>query len=818
MAGQPNSGKSTVFNMLTGARQHVANYPGVTMEKKSGTYRYQDMRIELVDLPGTYSLTSYSLEERIARDFILHERPALVVDIVDASNLRRNLYLTFQFLEMGISVVIDLNMMDVAEKRGLEIDAKELSRRIGVPVVSSIGNRGKGKEELRKAIFEAYKGRGAFKPFRIDYGPLEPSLKVLEKQLLDNAHLSASYPLRWLAVKLMEGDSEAQRLTEKHLEDPKETLGYVEAKREEFASQHNEAPERFIATRRYQSADEITKHSVRKKRETFLTLSDTIDKIVCNRFLGPVILAATIYALFELSIVQGYKITAHTWPLLAGFKGFVASILPSPGFLEEPFLRSLTLGIVDGVIAVLNYVPIFLILFALIAILEDTGYMARVAFILDRIFRHFGLHGQSTLPLILGGVFVGGCAIPGVMACRAIKDERARMATILIVPLMNCMAKTPLYVLLVSIFFVQHKGMVMFFIATITIIIALAVAKALTITVLRRKEGAPFILEMPPYHLPTVQGVLRRTVERTWLFVRKVITIIIAIAVIVYILISFPGLSEQRKAHYQTRAGGAIATFFEGIEGSRYAPLFEVPGLMKFMRYWEGYKKARMGAKGKETKSAVSEKFQSRNPEFFTIVKPGRDKEARKVNTGFKRLVSLRKEILREKREEIISSSYLGQLGRTMEPFTRFAGFNWRINIALLSSFAAKESSVATLGAIYQPTEGGEKTLDVRMREKERGYTSLHALAIMIFMVMYPPCIPTLIMVKLESGSLRWMFFAALYPTLLGLMMAILVFSGGNLLGLSGIEAMVGFYAVAIAITALMALIRREPKIDFGRR
>jgi len=408
VAGQPNSGKSTVFNMLTGARQHVANYPGVTVEKKSGTYRYQDTRIELVDLPGTYSLTSYSLEERIARDFILHKRPALVVDIADASNLKRNLYLTFQLLEMGIPVVIDLNMMDVAERRGLKIDVKELSRRIGTPVVPTVGNRGKGKKELRKATFEAYKGREAFKPFRIDYGPLEPILKELESKLSKSEQLSASYPLRWLVVKLMEGDSETQRLIEKHLEDPKEILKYVETKREEFASKHNEAPERFIATRRYQSADEIVKHSVRKKREVPSTLSDMIDKVVCNRFLGPVILAAIIYALFELSIVQGYKVTAYTWPLLAGFKELVASILPSPGFIEEPLIRSVPLGVVDGVIAVLNYVPLFLILFALIAILEDTGYMPRMAFILDRIFRHFGLHGQSTLPLILGGVFVGG--------------------------------------------------------------------------------------------------------------------------------------------------------------------------------------------------------------------------------------------------------------------------------------------------------------------------------------------------------------------------------------------------------------------------
>lgn len=275
-------------------------------------------------------------------------------------------------------------------------------------MVPTVANKGKGKRELRKAIFEASRRKEALKPFRIDYGPLEPVLKELQGKLSANAKPSAGYPLRWLAVKLMEGDSEAKRIVEKHFEDPGEILEYVETKRQEFASQHNEAPERFIAIRRYQRADEIVKHSLRERRKVTLTLSDRIDRVVCNRFLGPVIVAGVIYALYELSIVQGYKLTAYSWPVLAWFKELVASILPSPGFIEEPFIRSLTLGVVDGIIAVLNYVPIFLILFTLIAILEDTGYMPRMAFILDRIFRHFGLHGQSTLPLILGGVYVGG--------------------------------------------------------------------------------------------------------------------------------------------------------------------------------------------------------------------------------------------------------------------------------------------------------------------------------------------------------------------------------------------------------------------------
>ncbi len=409
VAGQPNSGKSTIFNLLTGARQHVANYPGVTVEKKTGIFKFQGDRIELVDLPGTYSLTSYTLEERIARDFILHERPKLVVDIVDASNLERNLYLTFQLGEMGIPLVIDLNMMDVAKSRGLEIDIYELSRQLGVPVIPTIGNKGRGKKELQKAIWDVAKGNIRSSLIRINYGDaLEAILSSLEKRLSEESALSQGYPLRWLAVKLMEGDSEAERLIKERSKDGKEIIDYVKKERESFISQYKEAPEKVIAQRRYLTAEKIVESVIKRKREIALTLSDKIDKVVCHKVFGFIILAAVIYGLYELSIVQGYNITNYTWPILASFRNLMAKILPHEEFIFDPLLRSVPLGVIDGIVAVLNYVPIFLILFALIAILEDTGYMARMAFILDRIFRRFGLHGQSTLPYILGGVYVGG--------------------------------------------------------------------------------------------------------------------------------------------------------------------------------------------------------------------------------------------------------------------------------------------------------------------------------------------------------------------------------------------------------------------------
>jgi ferrous iron transport protein B len=823
VAGQPNSGKSTIFNALTGARQHVANYPGVTVEKKTGSFRLKDARIELVDLPGTHSLTSYTTEERITRDFLLNERPATVVDVVDASNLERNLYLTFQLAEMGIPLVINLNMMDVAEKRGQKINTENLSSQLGAAVVPTVGNRGKGKKELKEAIWTSSQ-KGKAIPFRLDYGEaLEQILSSLEKRLSENPDLSDHFPLRWLAVKLMENDQEAQRLVSKYSHNGKGILDFVEEKRNSFVLTHKKSPEKVIAIMRHQAAERIVEASVTRKKEITRTLTDRIDQLACNRFTGPIILVATIYLIYELAIVQGYKITAYTWPILAGFRDLVASILPSEGFLHEPFFRSMPIWVVDGTIAVLNYVPIFLILFALIAILEDTGYMARMAFILDRIFRYFGLHGQSVLPMVIGGLYVGGCAIPGVMACRGMKDDKARMATIMIVPLMNCLAKIPFYVLMIGIFFAAHKGITMFFIATITIIIALIIAKILNLTVLRKRLSAPFVMEIPPYHLPTIQGVFRRCLERTWLFVKKIITIVIVVSVIVYVLIYFPGISKERNSYYINLADQAKNSFFQKIEKENpYAGLLAGDNFMEFVKYWGDYKKAKMGAKGKEAKEAINEQFRENNFEFYKIVKRGKyklegkvikDKHAGDVYKYYKKLDKTRNKLRREQREEMIAESYLGQAGKFIEPFTKWAGFNWRINIALMSSFAAKESSVATLGGIYQSPPGDkDKVLEERIREKEKGWTPLHVLAIMLFMAMFPPCIPTLLMVRLETGSTKWMLFATFYPIVLGLVIAILVFTGGSLIGLSGMQAMIAFYILALILLVLMGLIKREPE------
>ncbi|QTL98882.1 ferrous iron transport protein B [Iocasia frigidifontis] len=595
-------------------------------------------------------------------------------------------------------------------------------------------------------------------------------------------------------------------------------LDYIEAKRKEVKEKEGRDPERIISQQYYQKAIQISAKCVNKTNKKKRPLTSKIDKIVLNRFTGPLVLLAIIYLLYNLSIVQGYKLTNYTWPILASFRDLVASILPSEGLLFDPLLRSLVLSVMDGILAVLNYVPIFAILFTLVAVLEDIGYIPRMTFIMDRVFRHFGLHGQSLFPLVLGGVFVGGCAIPGVMATRGIKDEKARLATILIVPLMNCLAKTPLYILLIGLFFKDYQGFTMFFMATITLIIALSVSKLFSLTILKRKEPAPFVLEMPPYHLPTITGVIRRCLERLWLFFKKIVTIVIVVMALVFALTHFPGLDQEQRANYQAQMEQVIDKFYQDIgQDSPYRTVLAGDNLEKYINYNADYSLSKRGVDSEEKKEIIDNEFKERNLAFYKIANRGvyredgeltRDREAMQVAKAYRYLERGRKELRAEINDKTLINSVLGLLAHKIEPITKYAGFNWRVNMALISSFAAKESSVATLGSIYKSDQG--ESLEEKMSEQEQGWTPLHALAIMLFMAMYPPCIPTLMAVRLESGSTKWMLFAGFYPIILGSFISILIFSGGNLLGLSGLQAMISFYILAIITMVLMGFIKQD--------
>ncbi|MFW6307664.1 MAG: ferrous iron transport protein B, partial [Campylobacterales bacterium] len=607
LLGQPNCGKSTIFNLLSGAKQHIANYPGITVDKKSAEFKLDEHTIELIDLPGTYSLSSYSDEESVATSELVSGNIDLVINIMDASNFKRNLYLTTQLTEVGIPTIVFLNMMDVADDRGMEFDIDKLSKLLNCEVVAGVGYKSETKNQLLEKIKLTLSKNQI--PSFIKLEGLEDELEEFSDYLLLKSGELEDFPLRWLSIRLLEGDALAKKYIQKS-NNAQEIISATENIKNDIESRIDTKLDIFISSKRYDFSEKIEALTVTKYKEKKKNITNIIDKVVLNRFLSLPIMLGIIFLLYELSIVQGYELTNYTWPLLASFKQFVVDILPASGFIEAPIVREFGIWMVNSVNALLNYIPIFIILFTLIALLEDSGYMARMAFVLDRIFRNYGLHGQSTLPYVLSGVFVGGCAVPGIMATKGIPDPRAKMATILTVPFLNCLAKIPFFVLIVSIFFIDYKSWVMFFISTITIIVALIVAKILTITVLRHEKSMPFILEMPNYHMPRIKNVFFSVKDKIWLYIKKVMTIVVAVAAVLFVLIQFPGISEETKLQVSQSSQKTVDTFLNATKNSAY---FEAVNnedkLTKLLNFEESYKQKRMNISSQEALNKLDAEF-----------------------------------------------------------------------------------------------------------------------------------------------------------------------------------------------------------------
>lgn len=739
LIGQPNCGKSTIFNLFSPIKQHIANYPGITVDKKSTRFNYRDYILEIVDLPGLYSFTSYSEEESVALNELKTGKIDAIINIIDASNPKKSLYLTLQLLELGIPTILCFNMMDIAKDFGYTFDIEGLEKAFNVPIVTSIGYKNNTKEKILERIIALVESKN-----------FAPNTYKTDKTLSD--------------------------------------IG--------------------IATRRYDFIEtkcngKIIKYTSKQKDFTKL-----IDKIVLNKFLALPLMLFVIYLLYDLSIVRGYELTNYTWPLLASFKQFIVDLLPPSTLTSSPLIREFGVWMVNSVLALLNYIPIFIILFAIIAIIEYSGYMARMAFILDRVFRSYGLHGQSILPYVLGGVFVGGCAVPAIMATKGIADKRAKIATILTIPFLNCLAKIPFFVLLVSIFFVESKAFVMFFISTITIMVALIMAKLLTLSVLKTEKTAPFVLEMPNYHLPRIKNVFLSVKNKIWLYLKKVATIVVAVAAVLFVLIQFPGLSQESAKKYETLAQQGLEKFWNQMQNSVYFDSINTrEKIDALLNYEETYKNKRAQIKTKEALEKLDTQFKQDNAVFYKIIRDRKDKEARAIGNALKSLTYLKKDILKQINLEKIDNSYLGKIGRALESITQYAGFDWRINVAFLSSFAARESFVATLGALFE----GERSENANALENSP-YTDLHALAMILFMALTPPCIATLIVLKSQLSSYRWMLFALIYPMALGLLIASLTYSIGSAFNIGTIPLMSGIYALFIILLIGVGIIKPKQK------
>ncbi len=727
LAGNPNAGKTTLFNELTGARQHVGNYPGVTVEKKQGTCISDAGNFEVVDLPGTYSLTAYSLEEVVARDYLVNEKPAMIINIVDAANLERNLYLSVQFLEMGIPVCLALNMMDVAKKRGIEINVDKLSTLLGIPVVPMVARTGQGKQALLETV-SSHLGKPV-SPLMISYGQdIDTALDEMETIIRDSGFLTDTYPARWVGLKYIENDRQILELGATRDSETDRKLSQIVQK----VSRHMEAtfdahPEGMIADQRYGFINSVLKQDVIRFAldPNHLQRSDQIDKVLTNRLLGPLIMVGVLAALYQFTFT--YSALPVEW--IEGIFGWISGVLDT--VLPDGLIKSMVIsGIIDGVGGVLGFVPLILFMFLGISFIEDSGYLARMAFMLDRVFRMFGLHGSSVMAFIVSGGIAGGCAVPGVMAARTLKSPREQLATLLTVPFMNCGAKLPVFALLVAAFFPENQAMVMLIITLISWSGALVVAKILRITVIRG-ASTPFVMELPPYRLPTLKGLFIHTWERTWQYIKKAGTVILGISILIWALMTFPGLDDKTAGEF---------------EAMRTAVSDTVP-------------------------DQVIAEIETAGPD-------------RELSAGAREVKDRLAEIDGLEAQAALEHSVAGRMGKALERISYLAGFDWRTNIALVGGFAAKEVVVSTLGTAYSLGEVDPENAQPLAQRLARnpGWGPVSAFAMIIFTIFYAPCFVTVVCIARETGTWKWAAFSVGFNTALAFGLSVLTYQVGSLL------------------------------------
>lgn len=696
LAGNPNSGKTTIFNNLTGARQHVGNYPGVTVEKKEGWLKDEGFHITVIDLPGTYGLSAYSPDELVARTVIIDEKPDLLVNIVDASNLERNLYLTTQLKELEVPMVLVLNMADIAERNGITINYNLLSQLLGMPVVRAVGTKNEGTADILNAVVSSFTGKDKPLPRLVRYRPeIEEEIENLQKLFYSNdstipveaaalGTVAQRYPLRWSIIKLLENDRELMKRTEAHSQS-QVLLQQLERSRQRIRSKLGNDLEMALVEDRYAFIRGVCREACQSRPMDRVSITEKIDNVLLNRVLGIPLFLGMMWLLFQLTFTLGA-------PLMEWIEAGVSILgVWVNEQMAEGLLRSLLVdGIIAGVGGVIVFLPNILLLFLGIAFLESTGYMARAAFVMDEVMHKAGLHGKSFVPMLIGF----GCTVPALMASRTLENPRDRLVTMLVTPLMSCGARLPVYTLLIGAFFApQAAGNILFSLYLIGIILAIIMARVFR-TWLLPGETEPFVMELPIYRLPTLKSVLIHMWERAWLYLKKAGTIILALSVVMWGLFTFPTVDND----------------------------------------------------GHKFESAV----------------------------------------------EQVENSYAGRLGKTIEPVLRPLGFDWKTGVALVAGLGAKEIVVSTLGTLYsiedeealaEEEEPVVKSFAQRAREQS-GYTPLVAYVLMLFTLIYVPCLAVIAVMKRETNGWKWPLFTIGYTIALAWVVCFVVYQGGMLLGI----------------------------------
>jgi len=694
LTGNPNSGKTTVFNAITGSRQHVGNYPGVTVELKEGSCLFEGYDITIVDLPGTYSLTAHSIDEVVARNYLVDENPDVVVDVVDAGNLERNLYLATQLVELDVRLVLAFNMSDMAQARGHKFDYEQLSELIGIPIVPTTAHKGRGIDDLLHVAVETATKAEVDSPSRVHFQPdFEAAIAGLV-DLISREHILDKFPARWLAIKLLEGDADIRRTISASADDGEHILKVADHSVERLRKLYRDTPEIVIAEDRYGFISGVCEEGVLRTVESRHDMSDHIDKVVTNRLLGLPIFLFLMWLVFQLTFKLGNVPMRLIEMGFAWVGGFVSAVLPQ-GHLQSLIVD----GVIGGVGGVLVFLPSILLVFLAIAFLEDTGYMARGVFIMDRIMHTIGLHGRSFIPFVIGF----GCSVPAILATRTLENRRDRFVTILVTPLMSCSARLPVYVLLAGAFFSpERSGSVIFSVYLIGILLAIVVARSFR-RYLFAGPSTPLVMELPPYRIPTLRSLLLHMWIRGWMYLKKAGTVILGMSVLIWILCTFPVQPDSR----QTVATATASTVDNGVEVGHRATLGE----------------------------------------------------------------------------EQLRSSYAGSIGRAIAPVLKPIGLgNWKIGTALFAGLGGKELVVSTFGTLYSLGDTGDMFAKLKDSLRE-DLTPLKAYSLMIFILIYIPCVATVAVIRQETNSWGWALFAVVYTTVLAWLVSLAVYQGGRLLG-----------------------------------
>ncbi len=765
LAGNPNCGKTTIFNKITGARQHVGNYPGVTVEKKEGFKKVGSTEVTVVDLPGTYSLTAFSPEEVVARNFIVREAPDVVVNIIDAANLERNLYLTIQLMELERPMVLALNMIDMIEESGVQVDHQALSTVLGMPVVRTVGSSGQGIEKLLDTIVVAN-----IKPPHLDltyHQAIESAVAGLMSHMQDIKQ-QLVFPLRWISLRLLENDSETMKEIQ-GISGGQFIIDAAQNYRNDIVKELEQEPEWLIAQTRYEYIQEIYRHIISGDLER-LKFSNKIDAILTHRWLGLPIFFLLMWLVFYLVFKLGSFPQEWIEELFGRFGEYISA------FITDGDLNSLIVdGVIGGVGSVLSFLPNILLLFLAISLLEDTGYMARAAFVMDKVMNRVGLHGKSFIPLLLGF----GCTVPAILGTRTLENQRDRIITILVTPFMSCSARLPVYMVLTAAFFSEAAaGTVLFAIYSLGILLAIVMARFFR-SVLFSGSTEPFVMELPPYHVPVLKNILLTMCERSMLYIKKAGTIILAVTLLVWFATNYPRDAVFTKSYDEALA--AVQTQYnknmreQVLNPLRIQNIDDHPVLHEL-----AVQMAQSGSMRRTVEDNLAGLSGARftdSPELVAAV--------RNYLTIQRQYEETKSIINNQQAKDQLTSSFAGRLGKFIEPLIAPLGFDWKIGVGLIAGISAKEILVSTLATIYSMGSGQQGSFYLKEAlVADPNMNMLVALSLMIFVLVYAPCLATIVVIKRETKSWKWAAFSFAYSTGLAWVLSFIVFQGGKMLGL----------------------------------